>query len=102
MIKVIKNGIAVTMAEGRPIYEKLDIVIEDDTIKELVDNYEGPADMIEYANKKIIIPGLINGHSHHGMAMFKGINDNLTLDDWLNKKIWPIENSLTEEDIYRS
>ena len=102
MIKVIKNGIAVTMAEGRPIYEKLDIVIEDDTIKELVDNYEGPADMIEYANKKIIIPGLINGHSHHGMAMFKGVNDNLTLDEWLNKKIWPIENTLTEEDIYYS
>ena len=37
MIKVIKNGIVITMAEGRPIYEKLDIVIEDDTIKDLVD-----------------------------------------------------------------
>ena len=55
MIKVIKNGIVVTMAEGRPVYEKLDIVIEDDTIKELVPNYEGPSDVIEYANKKIII-----------------------------------------------
>ena len=102
MIKVIKNGVVITMAEGRPIYEKLDIVIEDDTIKELVPSYDGPADMIEYANKKIVIPGLINGHSHHGMAIFKDINDNLTLDDWLNKKIWPLENKLTEEDIYYS
>ncbi len=102
MIKVVKNGTVVTMAENRPICEKLDIVIEDDTIKELVKDYDGPFDSIEYANKKIIIPGLINCHSHHGMAIFKGINDNLTLDDWLNKKIWPLESKLTEEDIYYS
>ena len=62
MIKVIKNGTVITMVEGRPVYEKLDIVIEDDTIKELVADYEGPADMIEYANKKVVIPGLVNGH----------------------------------------
>jgi 5-methylthioadenosine/S-adenosylhomocysteine deaminase len=102
VIKVIKNGLVITMAENRPLVEKLDIVIEDDTIKELVPDYDGPYDSIEYANKKVIIPGLINGHSHHGMAIFKGINDNLTLDDWLKEKIWPLENKLTEEDIYYS
>lgn len=102
MIKVIKNGTVITMDSNRPIYEKLDIVIENDTIKELVPSYEGQSDIIEYANDKVIIPGLINGHSHHGMSIFKCINDNLTLDDWLNKKIWPIENKLTEEDIYYS
>ena len=102
MIKVIKNGTVITMAENRPMVEQLDIVIEDDTIKELSPNYVGPSDIVEYANNKVIIPGLINGHSHHGMAIFKGINDNLTLDDWLNKKIWPLESKLTEEDIYYS
>ena len=102
MIKVIKNGTVITMSSNRPMIEKLDIVIEDDAIKELVSSYNGMYDEIEDANGKVIIPGLINGHSHHGMAIFRCVNDNLTLDDWLNKKIWPLENKLTEEDIYYS
>ena len=102
MIKVIKNGLVITMDSKRPIYEKLDIVIENDTIKELTQSYNGKYDEIIYADNKIVIPGLINGHSHHGMAAFKCINDNLTLEDWLNKKIWPLEKKLTLDDIYYS
>lgn len=102
MIRVIKNGTVITMDDKRPIIEKLDIVIEDDVIKELVSNYNGKYDEVIDIKGKVVIPGLVNSHSHHGMDIFKCINDNLTLTDWLNKKIWPIENKLTEEDIYYS
>ena len=102
MIKVIKNGTVISMNSSKPIYENVDIVIDNDTIKEITKDYSGSYDEIIDATNKVVIPGLINGHSHHGMAIFKCINDNLTLDDWLNKKIWPIENNLTEEDIYYS
>lgn len=102
MIKVIKNGTVISMNPNKSMYENVDIVIDGDTIKEITKDYSGIYDEIIDATNKVVIPGLINGHSHHGMAVFKCINDNLTLDDWLNKKIWPIESNLTEEDIYYS
>ena len=39
----------------------------------------------------ILIPGLINAHCHAPMTLLRGIADDLSLEDWLNKKIWPLE-----------
>lgn len=100
MIKVIKNGTVITMDENRQKYEKLDIVIEDNIIKEIVKNYRGSADLVIDASDKIVMPGLVNAHTHIGMSIFRATNDDLTLDNWLNNKIWPIEDKLTDEDIY--
>lgn len=101
MIKVIKNGTVITMDEKRKNkYEKLDIVIENDKISDLVSNYSGKCDEVIDATNKIVMPGLINCHTHLGMSIFRATNDNLNLNDWLNNKIWPIENNMTDEDIY--
>ena len=102
MIKVIKNGIVVTMDPNKEKYEKLDIVVEDDKIIDVLDNYNGKYDMIIDASNKIVMPGLINAHTHLGMSYFRATNDNLTLQKWLNEKIWPIEDKLTDEDVYYS
>jgi len=40
----------------------------------------------------ILLPGLINTHTHAAMVYFRGIADDLPLNDWLNKHIWPAEN----------
>jgi 5-methylthioadenosine/S-adenosylhomocysteine deaminase len=40
----------------------------------------------------VILPGLINTHTHAAMVYFRGIADDLPLTDWLNKHIWPAEN----------
>lgn len=100
MIKVIKNGTVITMDNNRPKYEKIDIVIKDNQIENLVSNYDGDYDEIIDASNKIVMPGLINCHTHLGMSIFRATNDNLNLSDWLNNKIWPIENNMTDEDIY--
>ena len=101
MIKVIKNGLVITMDEKRDKkFEKLDIVIEDNIIKEIVENYKGEYDEIIDACDKIVMPGLINCHTHLGMSIFRATNDNLNLNDWLNKKIWPIENNMNDDDVY--
>ncbi len=103
MIKVIKNGNVITMDEKRnKQIEKLDIVIQDDTIIKLEPTYLGDADEIIDASSKIVMPGLINCHTHLGMSLFRCTNDNYNLNDWLNKKIWPIEDKLTSKDIYYS
>lgn len=101
MIKVIKNGLVITMDSKREKkLEKLDIVIENDTIIDLTVNYKGEYDEIIDASNKIVMPGLINGHTHLGMSIFRSTNDNLNLNEWLNNKIWPIEDKLTDEDMY--
>ena len=100
MIKVIKNGTVLTMSPNREKLEKIDIVIEDNKIIDLVENYEGSYDESIDATNKIVLPGLINAHTHLGMSYFRATNDNLSLQDWLNNKIWPIEDKMDEEDVY--
>ncbi len=49
---------------------------------------------------KLLMTGFFNLHSHTPMTFMRGYGENLSLDDWLNKKIFPYEDKLTSEDIY--
>ena len=101
MITLIKNATVITMDDTRDEqYEKLDIVISNDTIKELTNEYKGEYDKLIDATDKVVMPGLINCHTHLGMSVFRATNDSLTLEKWLQEKIWPIEDKLTNDDIY--
>ena len=48
----------------------------------------------------ILVPPLINGHTHAAMTLFRGYGDDLPLMRWLREKIWPIERRLEPEDVY--
>lgn len=48
----------------------------------------------------LLLPGLINTHSHAPMSLFRGVGANLPLERWLGEVIWPQEAHLTEEDVY--
>ena len=76
MITLIKNATVITMDDTRDEqYEKLDIVIADDTIKELTNEYKGEYDKLIDATNKVVMPGLINCHTHLGMSVFRATND---------------------------
>lgn len=49
----------------------------------------------------IIMPGLINTHTHAAMTCFRGLADDLQLMDWLNDHIFPAEAKLDEQSVYR-
>ncbi len=51
--------------------------------------------------RKVLIPGLINTHTHLSMTLFRGYADDLELRDWLEKKIWPLEKRLTGDMCYQ-
>src|SRR5262249_24665224 len=44
-----------------------------------------------HARGKLILPGLINGHTHAAMTLLRGLKDDVTLDEWLTKYIFPAE-----------
>ncbi|MDL2225920.1 amidohydrolase [Eubacteriales bacterium OttesenSCG-928-M02] len=49
---------------------------------------------------KLLVPGLVNAHSHLPMTLLRGYGENMTLDRWLNERIFPFEAKMTGEDVY--
>jgi 5-methylthioadenosine/S-adenosylhomocysteine deaminase len=52
------------------------------------------------ADGDLLVPGLVNGHTHAAMTLFRGHGDDLPLMRWLQEKIWPVEARLGPEDVY--
>jgi 5-methylthioadenosine/S-adenosylhomocysteine deaminase len=53
------------------------------------------------AANRVVMPGLVNGHSHAAMSLFRGIADDLALMDWLNDYMFPAEVEFADEDFVR-
>jgi 5-methylthioadenosine/S-adenosylhomocysteine deaminase len=52
------------------------------------------------AHGDVLLPGLVNGHTHAAMTLFRGFGGDLPLMEWLEQKIWPAEARLTDDDVY--
>ena len=52
------------------------------------------------ADGAILVPPLINGHTHAAMTLFRGSGGDLPLMPWLEERIWPVEAKLEPEDVY--
>lgn len=99
---LIKNATLISMSEKREkIEENIDIEIIDNKITKIDKNIETTNEYkVIDANGKVVMPGLINTHAHVPMSIFRETVDGYNLQDWLTKKIWPMEDKLTNEDIY--
>ena len=98
---LIKNCNLISMSEWRDKYEKnIDILIKEGKICKIEKNINQQCDKVINASGKVVMPGLINTHSHISMSIFRETVDGLKTQDWLEKKIWPIEDKLTSNDIY--
>ena len=98
----IKNATLISMSEKRNrIEENIDIKIDGNKIIEIGKNISfQDVDKLIDATGKIVMPGLINTHSHVPMSIFRETVDGYSLQDWLTQKIWPMEDKLTNNDIY--
>ena len=90
---IVKGGIILCMDEEMRNLENYQIAINEGKI---IDIY--PAESKEYIATKtldasdcIVMPGLINAHTHLPMTYFRGLADDLPLEIWLNHYIWPLE-----------
>lgn len=98
---LIKNANLISMDIKKEQMQKdIDILIENNKIKKIEKNIQEEVDKIIDAKNKIVMPGLINTHCHVPMSIFRETVDGLTTQNWLTQKIWPMEDKLTNEDIY--
>ncbi len=75
-----------------------DIYIEDGIIAE-IGRVNVEAEEVLEARNKLVMPGLVNLHTHSGMGLLRGANDDLELAPWL-ERLWKIEAKLTPELVY--
>jgi len=86
------------------ILEETTVAVKDDRI-----SYVGPWDSLPQngdwgevydGRDRLLIPGLVNIHGHTPMTLLRGFGENLTLQDWLEQKVFPFEAKMTPEDLY--
>jgi 5-methylthioadenosine/S-adenosylhomocysteine deaminase len=86
----------VTQNSKREILEAQDILIEGNQIKQIGKNLQADKEMD--CSQNIIIPGLINLHTHAGMFYLRGLSDDLPYRQWWENIIWPTEKKMTLAD----
>jgi 5-methylthioadenosine/S-adenosylhomocysteine deaminase len=102
---IVSGGIVVTMDGARTIVRDGSVAVKGDAIvavgprAEMESRYSS-AQTID-ARGRLVLPGFINGHTHVPMTLFRGLHDDVTLQDWLYKYIFPAEAKNVNEEFVR-
>jgi 5-methylthioadenosine/S-adenosylhomocysteine deaminase len=102
---LIKNCDILQLENGNISFElKQDILITDNRIEAITASTGQPVDTEETttidAQGLLAIPGLINGHAHTPMVLFRGMIEDVSVETWFNDYVFPLETNLTAEDVY--
>src|SRR5437588_7259853 len=103
--RTITGGTVITMDGARTIYDDGSVAVRGDSIvavgprAEIEGRYQSP--QVIDARGHLVLPGFINGHTHVPMTLFRGLHDDVTLDEWLRKYIFPAEKKNVTEEFVR-
>lgn len=104
MSKTLIRAMILPMTGRDEFFPQGELCIEDDLIVAVGGVGSAPAgfapDRVLELPNHVVMPGLINTHTHAAMTLLRGYADDLPLMPWLNEKVWPFEEKLTDEDIY--
>ena len=102
MRTLVTNAYVLDMVGEVPNIEKKDILIENNIIKKIEKDIDKEIEVDEKINAKnmLVMPGLVNTHTHLAMSIFRGYKADKKLMDWLEDAIFPVEDKLQPEDIY--
>lgn len=96
---LIKNSTILTQNKKRQQLHG-DIYIEDHEITQISKKpLSVEADYKIDGRKKLVLPGLINTHTHIPMTLLRGCGDDMILKNWLEERIWPVEAKLDDTSI---
>jgi 5-methylthioadenosine/S-adenosylhomocysteine deaminase len=102
---ILTNAILLTMNESYQIYEPGAVAIKNDTIiavgesTEVMSNYQ--ASEIIDCEEKVLMPGLVNAHTHVPMTLLRGLADDLRLDVWLMGYMMPVEREFVSPEFVK-
>src|SRR5437899_3100254 len=102
---IVTGGAVVTMNAERRIIEDGAVAVKGDAIvavgpRAAVEAKYSGAQTID-AKGKLVLPGLINGHTHVPMTLLRGLKDDVTLEEWLTKAIFPAAAKNVNEEFVR-
>ena len=103
---LVRGGTVVTMDGGRRVIEDGAVAVRGGRIVEVGASSEMTrkylARQVIDARGRAVVPGLINAHTHIPMTLFRGISDDLDLNEWLTKYIFPAEAKNVTEEFVRA
>ena len=95
---ILKNiRFLVTQNDDREVSEYVDLEISEGKISRIGEDISG-SETVDCSDK-IVLPGLINCHTHVAMTILRGISDNEVLDNWLFENIVPAEGKMDAEHV---
>src|SRR3989441_4881395 len=102
---IVTGGAVVTMNAERRIIEDGAVAVKGDAIvavgpRAAVEAKYSGAQTVD-AKGKLVLPGLINGHTHVPMALLRGLKDDVTLEEWLTEASFPAEAKNVNEEFVR-
>src|ERR1700741_72396 len=103
---VLTGGTVVTVDPGNRVIANGAVAIDGadivavDTADAIGKQFRGP-EAID-SSGQIVLPGLINTHTHAAMVLYRGLADDLALADWLNKYIFPAEAKTVSPEFVRA
>ena len=103
MLIVIRDALAILPQGGQDVIGRHSIYIHDGLIVGIDEQPPELAQESAYVidgTDRLVIPGLINAHTHTYMSMMRNCADDLSFMDWLFNRVDPIEGRMTPEDAY--
>src|SRR5215510_13501892 len=103
--KILTGGVLLTMNESMDLFPDGAVAVRGDSIVAV-----GPAQVIEQqysapeviqCHDQIIMPGLVNTHTHAAMTLLRGVADDLRLDVWLMGYVMPTEHKFVNPEFCR-
>ncbi len=99
---ILKARWLLTMTPGSEVLNEHALVMQGERIAAILPWAEAEAQFPEAERvelgQHVLIPGLINGHTHSAMSLLRGVADDVPLMDWLNNHIWPLEKKWVSSD----
>lgn len=88
------------LVSERPFrFQRADVWVQDGRIRQVGPGLSAPGAEKVDCSSKIVLPGLVNAHTHAAMSLLRGVGDDLPLDAWLSRAIWPREARMGPEDV---
>ena len=98
---ILKNiSYLVTQNKSRDILEDVDLLIKDGKIAGIGRELPRGENKVIDCSGMVILPGLINAHTHSSMTLLRGVSDNKKLEDWLHDDIFPAEDKMEGDDVF--